>query len=100
MTAEQIVASILALVAATISSGLTYVAIRMREGVRVTGVVVESSPTGGEDGGYAHKVRYEAGALGERVCQPLEIVRSVPSEAGPEVELVLDPKNPKLGNVR
>ena len=96
MTAEHVVASILAIVASVIASGLTYLAFRMRHGVRVKGVVVEWPYVGGEDAGYVRRVRYTAGSLGERVCQPLDLVRSVPGEVGVEVDLIYDPKNPKL----
>ena len=96
MTSEQIVAGILAFVAASIASALTYVALRMPHGVRVKGVVVEWSYVGGEDGGYSRKVRYEAGLLGERICRPLGLVHSAPGESGTEVDLIYHPSNPKL----
>lgn len=96
MTGEQIFASVLAVVVATIASGLTYVALRRRHWVSAKGVVVESPWSGGEDGGYLRKVRYQAGAFGDRVYNPLDISRSVPAEIGAEVELLYHPKYPKL----
>ena len=79
-----------------IASALTYMALKMWHGVRVKGTVVEQPFVGGEHGGYSRKVRYNAGPLGERVCRPLDLVRSVPGETGKEVDLVYDPANPKL----
>jgi hypothetical protein len=96
VTPEHIVASILAAIAATIASGLTYLAMRLRRGVRVRGVLVEYPFIGGEDVGYVRSVRYTAGPLGDRICRPLDLVRTSPGEIGAEVELLYDPKNPKL----
>ena len=96
MAAEQIVATILAIVAAVVASVLTYVAFRMRHAVPVKGIVVEWPYVGCEDPGYVRNVRYKAGPLGERECRPLDLVRSPPGQAGTEVDLLYDPRNPKL----
>ena len=87
MTEDQ-VATVLALLVSAIAVHLSLGAVRLRRGVRVRGKIVGWKKVGGEDPGYVREVAYHAGHLGERRCQPLDLVRDTPGETDVDVDLI------------